>query len=82
MTDYSKMTNADFDRILIEVIEDAIHEYGWHHLLSIGDIYSTLVEEFHNAVLDKWEISQPLAEEEDDAEERPEGEEDATRNRL
>ncbi len=67
MTDYSKMTTEDFDKLLIEVLEDAIQEYGWKHLLSIGDIYATLAEEYNNAVLDKWEISQQPAEEDKEA---------------
>ena len=55
MTDYSQMTDEEFDLELSEIInEDCVAYY----LLQIPGIYEILSEHFHNEVLDRWEQKQ------------------------
>ncbi len=66
MTDYRKMTTEDYDRLLIEEMDTQIQEHGTQWLLSVPGIAEILIEELHNAVLDRWEQSQPPGEEDED----------------
>ena len=50
MADYSKMTDAEFDRIL----RDILREMTGEQLLSIEGIYELVSEEFNNEILDRW----------------------------
>ena len=50
MTDYSKMTDADFDRILRDILKGMTGE----QLLSIEGVYELVSEEFNNEILDRW----------------------------
>lgn len=53
MTDYSKLTDDEFRRILEEIV---VEEGA--NILSIGDVYVALAEYYNNAVLDRWEAGQ------------------------
>jgi hypothetical protein len=48
--DYSKMTDEEF----YDILEDIVVEEG-RNILSIGDVFSILAEEYNNEVLDRWE---------------------------
>ena len=52
MTDYSQMTDEEFDLELSEIINEDCVAYD---LLQIPGIYEILSEHFHNEVLDRWE---------------------------
>lgn len=54
MTDYSKMKQEDFDRILEQVVSEEIAG----NLLTIPGVYEVLSEHFNNEVLDRWEREQ------------------------
>ena len=54
MTDYSKMTDEDFDRILHNIVS----EMSTGDILSYGDINMILREELNNEVLQRWEEEQ------------------------
>lgn len=56
-TDYSSMTNDEFEATLREVIDE--QNPCASQLLSIGGIYEILSEEYHNAVLDRWATENP-----------------------
>lgn len=65
MTDYSRMTTEDFQRILFEVLR----EYNGEQLVTeVPGLYSDLSEYFNNEVLDRWAAEQPEPEEDDDEE--------------
>jgi len=51
MSDYSKMTQHDFDRIL----ETILSEMKASELLSIPGVYEEVSEVFNNEVLIRWE---------------------------
>lgn len=51
MTDYSKMTQEDFDRILITLIDRS----SAGNLLHIPGVYELVAESYNNDVLDYWE---------------------------
>lgn len=55
MTDYSKMTQEDFDTILVELLQAEPHAGV---LLHIPGIYEIVAEEYNNAVLDEWKRRQ------------------------
>jgi len=50
MEDYSKMTDEDFDRLLVEHVSGCCAGT----LLQIPGIYAILSEHFNNDVLDAW----------------------------
>ena len=54
MTDYSKMTQNDFNERLAMILSDIKAS----NLLDIPGIYEILSEEFHNEVLDHWKSEQ------------------------
>ena len=54
MTDYSKMTDQEFDNILVSILE----KMKASELLSISGIYEILSEHFNNEVLEIWESQQ------------------------
>lgn len=54
--DYSKMTDADFDRILEEVVS----EMSAAQILAISAVNSILREELNNEVLTRWEGEQGI----------------------
>lgn len=58
MSKYDKMTNEDFDRILIEIV----NEYGVANLLRIPGVWEIAAEHFNNEVLEQWETEQELDE--------------------
>lgn len=51
-TDYSKMTNEEFDEILNELASQ-------EDLMSIPGVYEIVREHLNNAVLEEWELRQP-----------------------
>ena len=53
------MPQADFDRLLAEVLDETLADYGWPRLWQHGQIYATLASAFRQAVLAKWALSQP-----------------------
>jgi len=55
MTDYSKMTQEDFDNILNSILQGMD---GSQLLLAIPGIYEIVSEEFNNEVLTIWENKQ------------------------
>jgi ribonuclease HIII len=59
MSDYSKMTDEDFDRILAEII----NENPASHLLLVPYVYEALYEAYNNEVLERWELEQAAKEE-------------------
>ena len=54
MSDYSKMTTSDFDRILISILQ----ETKASELISVPGFYELVSEEFNNEVLKKWDEEQ------------------------
>ena len=62
MTDYpySKMSQTDFDDILMEILSD----WKASQLIDLPDIYEILSEEFNNKVLDIWSERQAMEKEE------------------
>lgn len=50
MPKYDNMTQADFDRILGDLMDDAPAS----HLLTIPGIYEILAEHYNNEILDAW----------------------------
>lgn len=56
MEEYDKMTQEDFDRILISIVGDVPAS----SLIGIPGIYEVLAEHFNNEVLDTWEEEQAL----------------------
>lgn len=55
MTDYSKMTNEDFDKELNEILNDlSIQE-----IMAIPGVYECVVEELNNDILDNWANEHP-----------------------
>ena len=54
MGDYSKMTDDDFDRILLELVE----EEKASTLLQIPGVYEVVSEYFNNEVLSMWDDEQ------------------------
>ena len=64
MSDYSKLTDAEFDRLLSIVIDaDNIKP---SNLISIQGIYEILREHYNNDVLAKWEAENPQECDEDE----------------
>ena len=55
MTDYSTMTQSDFDNILSEILDELT---ATDLLIQVPAIYSDLVEEFNNEILDRWAAEQ------------------------
>jgi len=55
MIDYSKMTDDEFYEILKEYVNDMTTD----DLLSIGDVYTALADEFNNDILDTWARRNP-----------------------
>jgi len=54
MTDYSKMTDEDFMRILGNIMQ----EEGGRSILAIPGVYEAVSEHFNNEVLDRWSAEQ------------------------
>ena len=54
MADYSKMTQGDFDRILMGILQ----ETKASELISVPGFYEIVSEEFNNMILDRWESEQ------------------------
>jgi len=52
---YGKMTDADFDSIL----EEILNEHTGSQLLLIPGVYECVSEHFNNEVLDRWEQENP-----------------------
>lgn len=50
---HDRMTTAEFDRLLFEVIDDDNRKAS--DLLAFGGIYEILAEHYNNAVLAKWD---------------------------
>jgi hypothetical protein len=63
--DYSKMTDAEFDQILKEIMDESPASA----LLTIPGIYEIVSEEFNNEILDRWAENQEENDEEDEDEE-------------
>ena len=59
MADYNAITQADFDNLLGEIV----NETRGGLLLHIPGIYEILSEEFNNEVLKRWAQNQEIAEE-------------------
>ena len=59
--DYDKMTDADFDRILRDILRAMTGE----QLLSISGIYEIVREEYNNDVLTEWENEQSYEDDEE-----------------
>ena len=55
MTDYSSMTQDEFDELLTELVQGMTAG----ELLRHGEIYSTLSEKFNNEILDLWAERNP-----------------------
>ena len=51
MTTYDEMTNDDFDRLLMEIMDESPASA----LLTIPGIYEIIAEYFNNEVLERWE---------------------------
>ena len=69
MSKYDKMTQENFDRILIEILD----EWTGSQLLTFPGVYELLSEEFNNEVLNRWELEQrPDEDENDDCDEEDE----------
>jgi hypothetical protein len=64
MTDYSRMTTDDFQRIL----EEKVALLGTAELLAIPGIHEILSEELNNEILEQWEEENPEPDEEPDEE--------------
>lgn len=54
MQDYSKMTQEDFDRILMSILQ----EIKASELIGVSGFYEVVSEEFNNEVFEKWEREQ------------------------
>lgn len=54
MSNYSKMTQDEFDRILAEIM----NEQPAANLLTIPGVYEAVSEHFNNDVLDRWAAEQ------------------------
>ena len=54
MTDYSKMTDEEFDAIAMEIIKDPSSEWT-----SIPDVDELAREHFNNDVIDQWAKRNP-----------------------
>jgi hypothetical protein len=57
ITDYSKMTNEEFD----EILSDLVYKYltdDYHSFMSIPGVYECMSEFFNNEVLDVWAANQ------------------------
>lgn len=54
MEKYAKMTNEEFQEILVEIINENLPS----DLLCIPGIYEILSEEFNNDILTRWEERQ------------------------
>ena len=54
MTDYSKMTQEDYDSILIEILK----QKRASQLIVLPGIYEIVSEEFNNEILKIWEQRQ------------------------
>lgn len=50
MSDYSKMTNEEFDNIL----DTLAHQHGVSWLLALPGVYEIVAEELNNDILDYW----------------------------
>lgn len=56
MADYSKMTDDEFDEILLEIVrEDLSSEI----VTSVPGVYELVREHFNNDVLDRWAERNP-----------------------
>jgi len=51
MKKYDKMTNDDFDRILVGILEESHAS----ELISIPGIYEVVSEFYNNEILDRWD---------------------------
>ena len=60
MTDYSKMTDEEFDRILTAQVS----ELTAGDILQIPGAYEVFSEHFNNAVLDEWRSQKEMEAEE------------------
>ena len=56
MNDYSEMTNEDFDRILVELVNQSPAA----NLLQIPGVYELVAEDFNNMVLDYYSQEQEV----------------------
>ena len=54
-TDYSKMTDDEFD----DILETIVGGMSARAILNIGDVNAVLREELNNEVLDTWLRNQP-----------------------
>ena len=54
MTDYRKMSQNEFDCILMEILQ----ETKASELISVPGFYEIVSEEFNNEVLDRWSEKQ------------------------
>lgn len=62
--DYSKCSDADFDRIL----QDVVGDMSALEILAFGDVNMILREELNNEVLDRWAQEQGFDEDDEDDE--------------
>jgi hypothetical protein len=62
MTDYSKMTDEDFDLLL----EKRVSQMSAGEILSYGEVNMILREELNNEILEMWEREQELDEDDED----------------
>lgn len=60
MSDYSTMSNEDFNRLLAAVMDEEVSPSA---LLAIPGIYEVVSEHYNNAVLDAWTAEQQEAKE-------------------
>ena len=58
--DYSKMTQEDFDRVLLEIVGQMTPA----QILVIPGVYEIVSEELNNDVLCAWEVEQEAEEDE------------------
>lgn len=54
MSQYDKMSNEDFQRILEEIVDESPAS----HLLSVPGVYEVVAEHFNNEVLSRWDDEQ------------------------
>ena len=54
MTDYSKMTQEDFERILIKLVNQSPASY----LLDIPGVLELVAEDYNNNILEHWQQEQ------------------------
>ena len=64
MTDYSKMTNDDFARILNELVNQSPAS----DLFNIPGIYELVSEDYNNMVLEYWQQEQETEDDDTDTE--------------